>query len=164
MTREVCWCSDLLKVLSPCSQGEGSSFRTKGRHPHCHQAACSSNARLLRTPWEAWACGAVCCGLRFTAGTIPPPFSALTACGSPGTSHTTVEECIWPADTECNTTVVFLFIHGRGSLPLPRSDNFSRPDITFAMPLGCPDTRLKDRGLGLKSPNCSFSQDHLLQS
>lgn len=48
------------------------------------EAACSSSGWLVWSRWEDGVCGAVCCGLRFTTGTIPPPASALAARCSPG--------------------------------------------------------------------------------
>lgn len=110
-------------VFPHCGQGEGYCFsggracvyRTKEvRHPaslplssashfislQCvaREAACSSSGWLVWSGWEDGVCGAVCCGLRFTTGTIPPPASTLAAHCSPGKGPyplLPIPSCLW---------------------------------------------------------------------
>lgn len=60
-------------------------------------------------------CGAVCCGLRFTTGTIPPPASTLAARCSPGKGPyplLPIPSCLWrnaPGPRRLKTRPLFLF-------------------------------------------------------
>lgn len=81
-----------VKVRDIVSREVGSVYRTRGGSalilavcpclPAALQcvvggAAGSSSGWLVWSGWEDGVCGAVCCGLRFTTGTVPPPASAL---------------------------------------------------------------------------------------
>lgn len=83
------------------------------------EAACSSSGWLVWSRWEDGVCGAVCCGLRFTTGTIPPPASALAAHCSPGKGPyppLPIPSCLWrnaSGPRTLNTRPLFcFFIHG----------------------------------------------------
>lgn len=119
------------------------------------EAACSSSGWLVWSRWEDGVCGAVCCGLRFTTGTIPPPASALAAHCSPGKGPyplLPIPSCLWrnasgPRTLNTSPLFFFYFIHGWG-YPQPSPSLLvslflsSWLGMLFVMPLGRPANHL----------------------
>lgn len=92
-----------------------SQFLSLSRQCVAREAACSSSGWLVWSGWEDGVCGAVCCGLRFTTGTIPPPASALAAHCSPGKGPyplLPIPSCLWrnaSGPRTLNTRPLFFF-------------------------------------------------------
>ncbi len=96
------------------------------------EAACSSSGWLVWSRWEDGVCGAVCCGLRFTTGTIPPPASALAAHCSPGKGPyplLPIPSCLWrnaSGPRTMNTTPLFCFF-----FPFMAEDTPNHPSLCW---------------------------------